>query len=632
MNTKSFFAAGLIAAAASAINAVDASHKINKHHEKLRTPRVTLTGPYWQHRPYYATPEPEEEEAFHVSTDDDRYSSSDSDSVSSSDFHESTQEEEGCERDGDIYACLRKQNAAQCDSTQTFNADTCLCNEKYTCRALADAYGKSTCPAENYGLTPYTSPLDNCACQSQAEYDAMYNYEFAGHCAHAPAFKPTHAAVNKIRVCASDTDSDSDCVKIGGLRRAVKGSYDRKQRDDQGNVDSSIYTDSDCNPAYSSCDTNSNEEFSNTDSNSFDSQAEEKVTKKAVRANPLGGRLADRYAKKYGVKLAEPLKEKKSKKHHGYGHDNVIDTRSVDTDSDITSYDGSNPGQAATYNLDNVPDGDGDGIPDTTNPTNDPTAENAVKQVDYNKSERRRQDPNRSDIDECDSDDIAPGCGVKPEQPESEDYEISEDEVSLGLPSKGTSNSSNSTNDPDSDSDSLKNSSSEDEEEEAVAFNQCAQVWFEPANGSSVWGWANLWQPAEGAYAGNTLITAKFENLEGAGVHGFHIHETGDLAWECKATGAHYLPDGERIGELQDYADLRASWREEASYYSWNPVVKLDGDYSVLGRSIVVHALDGTRVGCGRIEPGCSPCADGTCRQPPVEKEKVWKPRSSRHY
>ena len=86
-------------------------------------------------------------------------------------------------------------------STQTFNADTCLCNEKYTCNDLSNAYGKSTCPEQNYGLTPYTSPLDNCACQSQAEYDAMYNYEFAGHCAHAPAFKKTQVKVNKIRVC-----------------------------------------------------------------------------------------------------------------------------------------------------------------------------------------------------------------------------------------------------------------------------------------------------------------------------------------------------------------------------------------------------------------------------------------------
>lgn len=551
MNTKTFFATGLIAAAASAISSIDATH-VNKHGEKLHTPRVTLTGPYWQHRPYYenkaaAYPKVKDD---HVSTDDDRYSSSDSDSISSSDFHESTQEEETCERDGDIYACLRKQEAAECNATQTFAADTCLCNEKYTCRALSDAYGKSTCPAQNYGLTPFTSPLDNCACQSQAEYDAMYNYEFAGHCAHAPAFKKTPIEVNTIRVCSPETDSDSDCVKIGGARRAIKGSYGNKQRDDNGNVDSSIYTDSDCDPRYSSCDTNSNEEFSNTDSNSVDSDASSVHNKKKLRPNPLQGRLADRYAKKYGVKLAKKVPERK-RSHYGSGHHSkVIDTRSVDTDSDITSYDGSNPGDAAFYAADlldaqglDATDGDGpDGVLDTIvkegdtgavlvtstyNSATDPTTDRAVFPYAYLKdfSEARRQDPNRSDVDSCDSDDIAPGCNEKPVQPESEDYEISEDTVTSGFPSKGTSNSSNSTNDPDSDSDSLKNSSdTEAEVEEEAAENLCAQVWFEPANGSTVWGWANLWQPAAGAYAGNTLITAKFENLEGAGVHGFHVH------------------------------------------------------------------------------------------------------------
>ena len=39
--------------------------------------------------------------------------------------------------------------------------------------------------------------------------------------------------------------------------------------DDNGNLDSSIYVDTDCDPRYSSCDTNSNELYSNTDSDSW---------------------------------------------------------------------------------------------------------------------------------------------------------------------------------------------------------------------------------------------------------------------------------------------------------------------------------------------------------------------------
>jgi len=248
-----------------------------------------------------------------------------------------------------------------------------------------------------------------------------------------------------------------------------------------------------------------------------------------------------------------------------------------------------------------------------------------------NRGQGRIQDPNGSDIDDCDSDDIAPGCN-KPIQPESEDYEHIHESESSGYPSKGTSNSSNSTNDPNSDSESLGDSSDTAQEEVYVQESDlCANVWFESFNDSDVWGWANIYQPAAGPYAGwGSKITAKFENVAEIGIHGFHIHEHGDVSWECRAAGGHYTPDGERIGELQDYSSLRASWRGEADYTSWNPVVALDGDHSVLGRSMVVHDLDGTRIACGIIQDGCSPCADGTCEQPPTdEKKKTWTRRAS---
>jgi len=281
----------------------------------------------------------------------------------------------------------------------------------------------------------------------------MFDYAFAGHCAHAPKYVKAPTKVNEIVVCNSDTDSSSDCVRIGGERRQVTGSYNNKQRDDNGNVDSSIYTDSNCDSRYSSCDTNSNSEFSNTDSDTASAVSKQKLHK----PEPISGRLADRYARKYGVRLRKPLPEKE---HVPYGYKSrYIDTRSHDTDSDITSYDGSNPGDAAFYAKDNCTaaglctgdagflTADLDGVLDTrTDDTADVLVTSTYKDPNntlrdtfpyaYLKdfSEARRQDPNRSDIDECDSDDIFYGC-LKPEQPESEDYHHSSESSSSGYPS-----------------------------------------------------------------------------------------------------------------------------------------------------------------------------------------------------
>ena len=72
----------------------------------------------------------------------------------------------------------------------------------------------------------------------------------------------------------------------------------KKQKDDNGNLDSSIYLDSKCDPRFSSCDTNSNSEFSNTDSATVKAAAAAK-TKKIFE--PIKGSLAYAYAKRYGV-------------------------------------------------------------------------------------------------------------------------------------------------------------------------------------------------------------------------------------------------------------------------------------------------------------------------------------------
>ena len=149
MNVTTAFAAGLVAAAANATEAIELASSIHK----LNAPRVTLRGPYYTSRPYFAPSQSlyPASDTDHVSTDDDRYSSSDSDSLSSSDEHLSSEEKSECARNGDPYACLRVQQQADCNVLQTLNEKSCMCEENYTCSTLKDFYGRSKCAQYNYG-------------------------------------------------------------------------------------------------------------------------------------------------------------------------------------------------------------------------------------------------------------------------------------------------------------------------------------------------------------------------------------------------------------------------------------------------------------------------------------------------
>ena len=132
------------------------------------------SGPLYEAKPYIPKREPRnideprkdsrlKKGEKNISTDDDRYSSSDSDSLSSSDyFTENTDDTNSCASQGDPFACKRVNDAAQCGAFETFNLDTCLywLNEEVKCNALKpDGYnGKNGCPDDK----PYISPIDNC--------------------------------------------------------------------------------------------------------------------------------------------------------------------------------------------------------------------------------------------------------------------------------------------------------------------------------------------------------------------------------------------------------------------------------------------------------------------------------------
>ena len=91
-----------------------------------------------------------------------------------------------------------------------------------------------------------------------------------------------------------------------------------------------------------------------------------------------------------------------------------------------------------------------------------------------------------------------------------------------------------------------------------------------------------------------TKIYGSFTGLE-PGLHGFHIHEFGDLSKGCESAGAHYNPDGVDHGDLVkghvgDLENVKADESGKAQFKIIAERVDLSGDRSVVGRALVIHA------------------------------------------
>jgi len=80
------------------------------------------------------------------------------------------------------------------------------------------------------------------------------------------------------------------------------------------------------------------------------------------------------------------------------------------------------------------------------------------------------------------------------------------------------------------------------------------------------------------------------------GLHGFHIHEWGDLTDGCESAGAHYNPLGNahgglgtKIRHLGDLGNVQSSGGM-CLVNIFVAGLSLTGPYSVVGRSLIVHA------------------------------------------
>lgn len=92
----------------------------------------------------------------------------------------------------------------------------------------------------------------------------------------------------------------------------------------------------------------------------------------------------------------------------------------------------------------------------------------------------------------------------------------------------------------------------------------------------------------------------KFEldlsGLKKNGIHGFHIHEKGNLLDNCNKCMGHYNPHNNKHGgrndkerHVGDLGNIEADNKGNVKIVFYDKIVKLRGKYSVIGRSIVIH-------------------------------------------
>ncbi len=81
------------------------------------------------------------------------------------------------------------------------------------------------------------------------------------------------------------------------------------------------------------------------------------------------------------------------------------------------------------------------------------------------------------------------------------------------------------------------------------------------------------------------------------GKHGFHVHETGDCSGQGECSGQHFNPDkqahggpDDKVRHVGDLGNLEADENKHAHYERIDKMISLEGKYSILNRSVIIHA------------------------------------------
>jgi Cu-Zn family superoxide dismutase len=98
-------------------------------------------------------------------------------------------------------------------------------------------------------------------------------------------------------------------------------------------------------------------------------------------------------------------------------------------------------------------------------------------------------------------------------------------------------------------------------------------------------------------YGNKVKIDVSLSGLKPNSLHGFHVHEAGDLSDQCTSMCSHFNPYGETHGcpgmkhrHVGDLGNLQTNSKGEVKYNFLDDVIKLRGTKAnIIGRGLVIH-------------------------------------------
>jgi Cu-Zn family superoxide dismutase len=98
-------------------------------------------------------------------------------------------------------------------------------------------------------------------------------------------------------------------------------------------------------------------------------------------------------------------------------------------------------------------------------------------------------------------------------------------------------------------------------------------------------------------YGEDVLLKAEIHGLKKNALHGFHVHEAGDLTDECTSMCAHFNPYGKQHGcpgkkerHVGDLGNLQTDEKGCAKLRFIDDKIKLKGKACIIGRGLIIHA------------------------------------------